>query len=242
MRDLYIVYLDRYHLGDPLFIKKMAKQITQGAQRDCLIVHGSGEKVERTLEAQGIFPERLKGVIDVENEKQKRLVERAVREANQEIVGSLTDEVVSTVVIQGTDRGLLRIETADGSETGPNLSVGKTGWLEALLKQHVVGVVSSLARTASGEVREVWTADAVIAIESALDDVFDATVVFLSQAGQAGIIDAKGTKDEVDATSVGDAVAEPDAVRHVVGAGCSAIVTNPEGLWDDPVRATRLAA
>ncbi|PEN14744.1 acetylglutamate kinase [Longibacter salinarum] len=241
MRDLYIIYLDRYHLGDPLFVKKMAKQITQGPQRDCLIIHGSGEKVERTLEAQGIFPERRRGVLDVDSKEHKRLVERAVREANKEIVGSLTDEVVSTVGIQGTDRGLLRVAQHDGEE-GDEVSTGKTGWLEALLKQHVVGVVSSLAKSDGGGVREVWTADAVTAIASALKESLDPTVVFLSKTGQAGVRDATGTKEDVAIDDANDAIVEPEAARHVVAAGWPAILTSPDGLWSDPVRATRLHA
>ena len=116
MQSLYVVSLDRHHLGDDLFLKSLAQHVAEAGTDGptCLLVHGSGEKVERTLEAKGYFPDRTGGVLDVESEGQRRLVERAVREMNQEIVAALTDEVVSTVGIQGVDRGLFRKE-ADGS-------------------------------------------------------------------------------------------------------------------------------
>jgi len=255
MRRLYLLYLDRYHLGDPLFVKNLAKHITQGPNRECLIVHGSGEKVERTFEAQGLFPERTRGVLNVETREQKQLVERAVREANQEIVGSLTDEVISTVGIQGTDRGLLRLQASaseepagrgDGAPPMPadedaRLAVGKVGWLEALLKQQVIAVVSALAKSDAG-VQEVWTADAAAALATALGDAFDVTIVMLSQSDQPGITDATGSRDAASVEAASNQIAEPEAASHFLDAGKSVIVTSPKGLWSEPARATRLHA
>ena len=124
---LYLLYLDRYHLGDEIFINNLAQRMHHAPAGDplCLIVHGSGEKVERTLESQGFFPERTGGVLDVTEPEQIRLVERAVRETNQKLVATLTDEVVPAVGIQGVDRNLLRLE--EGTVTAR-----KVGWLEAL--------------------------------------------------------------------------------------------------------------
>jgi len=258
MRPLYLLYLDRYHLGDPLFVKNLAKHIQQGPTRECLIVHGSGEKVERTFEAQGLFPERNRGVLDVETTEQKRLVERAVREANQEIVGSLTDEVISTVGIQGTDRGLLRLSSSagngaqgdgaqgDGAPATPSgedieITTGKVGWLEALLKQQVIAVVSALAKSESG-VHELWTADAATALADALADVFDITAVMLTTGDRPGVTDATGTREEASVDAASSQIAEPEAAKHLIDAGISVIVTSPKGLWSDPVSGTRLHA
>ena len=253
MRSLYLLYIDRSHLGDPLFVRNLAKHIQQGPSRECLIVHGSGEKVERTFEAQGLFPERTRGVLDVETTEQKRLVERAVREANQEIVGSLTDEVISTVGIQGTDRGLLRLSSSaekeargDGAPTTPSgegtqITTGKVGWLEALLKQQVIAVVSALAKSESG-VHEIWTADAATALVHALTDVFDITAVMLTTGGRPGVTDATGTRQEASVDAASSQIAEPEAAEHLINAEISVIVTSPKGLWSDPIRATRLHA
>lgn len=245
MRSLYILYLDRYHLGDPLFVKGLAKQMTQGASRDCLLVHGSGEKVERTLEAEGIFPERSRGVLQVDDAAQKRLVERAVREVNQELVGSLTDEVVSTVGIQGVDRNLLRLSSSDASgddSSGarPEIEVGRTGWVEALVKQQVVPVVSALARDADDEVHEVWAADVAVALARAMDEAFDAEVVFFTKSGQSGLQTATGTKDEASEEAARDVLAEPDALSRIREADLDAVLTSPEGLFSDPMQCTRV--
>lgn len=245
MRTLYVLYLDRYHLGDPLFVKGLAKQMTQGASRDCLLVHGSGEKVERTLEAEGIFPERNRGVLQVDDAAQKRLVERAVREVNQELVGSLTDEVVSTVGIQGVDRNLLRLGGEGGpvaSEGGepPEIEVGRTGWVEALVKQQVVPVVSALARDTADEVHEVWPADVAVALSKAMDDAFDAQVVFFTKSGQSGLQTATGTQDEASEEAARDTLAEPDALSRIREAGYEAILTSPKGLFSDPMQCTRV--
>lgn len=254
MQPLYLLYLDRYHLGDPLFVQGLAKQINQGPPRDCLMIHGSGEKVERTFESQGLFPERTRGVLDVESAEDHRLIERAIRELNQDIVGSLTDEVVSTVGIQGSDRGLLRLATSSDSPpaddesvpetaSAPSLQVGRTGWLEALLKQHVIAVVSALALDETSRTdREIWTADATITLYEALQGGFDPTVVFLTTTDQAGLTDAEGVRETASPEEVSDLVAEPSAVERVVHAGCSSILTSPSGLWAESVSSTHLCA
>jgi hypothetical protein len=129
-----------------------------------------------------------------------------------------------------------------GETDVPIIEVGKTGWLEALIKQQVVAVVSSLARTPGGDVREIWSADAVDALAGAMSDAFDPTVVMLSTTGQPGLTDATGTPDEAPAARAADALAEPDAAEHLISAGWTTIVTNPGGLWNEPVEATRLHA
>jgi hypothetical protein len=239
MPDLYVLYLDRHHLGDDLFIKSMAQRFSRAPAGEpfTLIVHGSGEKVERTLEAEGLFPDRREGVLDVETEKQRRLVERAVREANQELVGTMTDEVVSTVGIQGVDRSLLQ-----AAEEG--VEAGTTGWLEALIKQRVVAVVSALARR-DGAVREVWAAEAAIALARGLEEGFEVSVVFLTRGDRPGLQRPAGSGETAAAAAPGDVtdddVPEPDAVARVAQAGVPVLVTNLDGFFaDDGPAGTRI--
>ena len=238
MQSLYIVYLDRHHLGDDLFLKSLAQHFAEaGAQAPpCVLVHGSGEKVERTLEAQGYFPDRSGGVLEIETEEQRRLVERAVREVNQEIVATLTDEVVSTVGIQGVDRGLLH------KAPGESLKASNTGWLSALLKQHVVPVVSALVEAPdTGKVQEVPAVEAVRALAQGLEASFDPVACVLPA------VDATGAMDETGPMSVGDsrvedAVADPAAVRALVGRGAVLVAgaqellggTAVDGMWVEP--------
>jgi acetylglutamate kinase len=226
MQPLYLVYLDRHHLGDALFLKSLAQQFAEAGSGgpSCLLVHGSGEKVERTLEAQGYFPERTDGVLDVEGEEQRRLVERAVRETNQELVAALTDEVVSTVGIQGVDRNLLGLD-AEGDVTASNV-----GWLAALIKQHVLPVVSALVEDADGP-REVWAADVAVALADALSASFDPVVSVFTKGDHPGLMAAEGTVDEIgrDALSDDD-VADPAAVRRIHASGVPVLLTNAQGL------------
>lgn len=237
MQTLYIVYLDRHHLGDELFLKSLAQHFSEAKSGEppCLLVHGSGEKVERTLESKGYFLERTEGTLDPENEEQRRLVERAVRETNQELVAALTDEVVSTVGIQGVDRNLLGL-AEDGSVTASN-----TGWLAALIKQRVVPVVSALVEDEEGT-HEVWAADVAVALAEALSASFDPVVSVFSKTDHPGIMDATGHVDELDVDALSDQdVAAPSAVRRMHGAGVPVLITNAQGLLgaDEP-KGTRL--
>jgi len=230
MQSLYLVYLDRPHLGDDLFLKSLAQHLSEaGAEAPtCLLVHGSGEKVERTLEAQGQFPDRTNGVLEVENEEQRRLVERAVRETNQEIVATLTDEVVATVGIQGVDRGLLQ-KASDGTLRAPNV-----GWVSALLKQHVVPVVSALVEAPdTGAVREVWTAEAVGALAQALGDSFDPVACLLATTDRPGVPDDTDTlREEVAVQDLTEAhVSDFSAARRLLQDEVPLMVTNLQGLF-----------
>lgn len=231
MQSLYLLYLDRHHLGDALFLKSLAQHLSseQGGRPPSLLVHGSGEKVERTLEAQGQFPERTDGVLDVEGENQRRLVERAVREMNQEIVATLTDEVVSTVGIQGVDRGLFQ-QTEEGSIRAAN-----AGWITALLKQHVVPVVSALVKDhSSGVVQEFWAVEAVVALAEALETSFDPVACLLTTTDRPGVSVQGTVQEELQVEEIpDDAVPEPSAVHSLSEADVPVLVTTLQGLFGE---------
>jgi acetylglutamate kinase len=238
MQDLYVVYLDRPHLGDELFLKSLAQSFAEGKSGEppCLLVHGSGEKVERTLESKGYFPERTDGVLDIEGEDQRRLVERAVRETNQEIVAALTDEVVSTVGIQGVDRNLLGVD-AEGAVTATSV-----GWLAALIKQRVVPVVSALVEDEDGTVEEVWAADVAVALAQALSASFDPVITILTSTDGPGLSDNGTMQDETDLASLSeDRVSDMDAVERMQTADLPVLLTSAQGLLSgEEPRGTRL--
>jgi isopentenyl phosphate kinase len=235
---LYLLYLDRYHLGDEIFINNLAQRMHRAPAGDplCLIVHGSGEKVERTLESQGFFPERTGGVLDVTEPEQVRLVERAVRETNQKLVATLTDEVVPAVGIQGIDRNLLQLEA--GTVTAP-----KVGWVEALLKQRVVPVVSALVHHPEEDrVREVAAAEALVALAQSFD-ALDPVAVFFATGTQPGLADATGVRNTVDLDALPDdgPLPDPEAVRHIVQEDLPGLITTLEGLFaEDAPSGTRV--
>ena len=238
MQDLYVVYLDRPHLGDELFLKSLAQHFANGKSGEppCLLVHGSGEKVERTLESKGYFPERTDGVLDIEGEEQRRLVERAVRETNQEIVAALTDEVVSTVGIQGVDRNLLGVDE-EGGITATNV-----GWLAALIKQRVVPVVSALVEHEDEEIEEVWAVDVAVALARALSASFDPVLTVLTAADGSGLRDNGSVRDEVDMEGLSeDDVSDVAAVERMQAADLPVLLTSAQGLLSgDTPKGTRL--
>ena len=240
MQDLYIVYLDRPHLGDELFLKSLAQSFAEGKSGEppCLLVHGSGEKVERTLESKGYFPERTDGVLDIEGEDQRRLVERAVRETNQEIVAALTDEVVSTVGIQGVDRNLL------GVDTEGTITASSVGWLAALIKQRVVPVVSALVETDDGTVEEVWAADVAVALARALSASFDPVITVLTATDGPGLRKNGTVQEEARLDGLSDEdVADVSAVERMQTADVPVLLTSTQGLLSgDAPQGTRLVA
>lgn len=230
MQSLYLLLLDRHHLGDALFLKSLAQHFAEagGEALASLLVHGSSEKVERTLEAQGQFPERADGVLDVETEEQRRLVERAVREVNQDVVATLTDQVVSTVGVQGVDRGLLRTDE-DGT-----LQAANAGWISALVKQRVVPVVSALVEAPdTGEVWEVNATDVVIALARALDESFDPVGCVFTTGEAPGLLDEHGEVLETAAPNVvtREHVPDPSAVRRLSQSQIPVLLTSLQGLF-----------
>ncbi len=240
-RDVFLLYLDRYHQGDPLFVKQLAEGLS-GVQQGgrllrCMIVHGSGEKAERTLEAQGVFAERKGGVLQVEAPAHRQLVERAAREANQELVAALTDAVVSAVGAQGTDRRLLR-PCADGA-----VEAGALGWVEDLMAMRVVPVLSALARDAEGRARATPPVEAALAVAGAIDEA-EATLVSSTRNGKPGLRPADGPRSEASASEIpASAAPEPEAVRRAAGAGCAVLLTSLDGFFaEEGPRGTHLTA
>lgn len=230
MQTLYLVLLDRHHLGDSLFLKSLAQEFADGTPGEppCVLVHGSGEKVERTLEAKGHFPDRTEGVLEVEGQEQRRLVERAVRETNQDVVAALTDEVVSAVGIQGVDRGLFTWDEVGG------VSASNVGWLAALIKQRVVPVVSALVEERRTGPAEVWAAEAMIALARALESSFDPVACVLTKTDGRGLTNESGYVAEAGLAAVTeDEVPDPQAVERLHEAGLPVFITNVGSLLSD---------
>lgn len=231
---LYILYLDTEHVSDPLFLESLAQQFHTHSvgHRRALIMHGSSEKVERTFEAEGEFIERENGLLPVETDKQRRLVERDLRETNQSIVATLTDQVVPTVGIQGADRQLLR-----RTDTGEVDAAANLGWLDALLKQHVVAVVSSMVAETDKDIAEeipLPEATAALARHFAADAVTDdppvRVVLFHPD-------DTPGLRGDDDSLLDACAPTHPNmphknAVQTLTAAHVPVLMTNVRGFFD----------
>ena len=131
-----VVYLDPDHLGDPLFIPGLARDLTARTS-GLVLVHGSGERGERALESLGLFPKAADGVWRVDDDRQRGAVERATRELNREVVHEFNEQGVVAVGAMAGDRGLVRVEEGQAV-------VGKARWVADLVRQGVTVLVGTL--------------------------------------------------------------------------------------------------
>lgn len=226
---LYLLYLDRYHMGEEIFLKNLARTLAgkHGTAPPAMIVHGSGEAAERVLEGEGLFPERRGGVLQVTSPREVELVDRAVRQFNKKLVDLLTDEIVPAVGIQGINRNVLRL-TEDGT-----LVIGNVGWIEQLIEQKTVPVISAVAYDVEGQIREVNAAKAATGISQSLPSL-DVTVVFFTKNNRPGIAADDGIQEEVTVSQLpAEVLPEPDAVREVARSGLPVLVTDVRGLVEE---------
>ena len=133
-----VLYLDPYHLGDPLFLTGLARDLAaRGTGDGVVVVHGAGERGERALESLGRIPTAKNGVWETEDAEGADAVERATRDFGREIVHEINEAGVAVVRMAAGDRGLIRRD-------GDRLTVGKHGWLADLVAQGVTVVVTAL--------------------------------------------------------------------------------------------------
>ena len=230
---LHLLYLDRYHLDDVLFVQALARSLAGAGQAapPCVIVHGSGERAERMLEGEGLFLERDGEVLRGTSPAEVTLLERALRETSQKLVAALTDAMVYAVGVQGADRSLLR-PAPDGKATG-RLSTGKTGWIRELAAKRAVPVIAATVMDPEqGHLQEVSTAEAVIALGRAFAAEGDVEVVFFTKTNRPGLPGAAGMLPAVAMAELPspDVLPEPVALRHVAETGLPVRITNVGAL------------
>ncbi len=230
----YVFYLDRYHLGDPLFLSGFARDVL-GLDAPCLIVHGAGEAAERALEARGQVARWEEGVLVAETGEERALVARAARDLNRRIAHALNDAGVASVPLEAGGRGLVA-----ATETG--LEVAKAGWLHDLVARRAVPVVAALVAAGARGVREVNGGAVAGALARAWGEgERRAIVMFL---GRKRVL----TEDDRDSGTgwislgdvPGDALPEPDAVRAALGAGAEVRLIGRSGLRGKPMGGTRI--
>ena len=231
---IHVLYLDAYHLGDPLFLTGFARDV-QALSGSCLLVHGAGEAAERALEARGRFPSFEGGVLAVETAEDRRVVARAARELNRQIVHTLNDAGVAAVGLEAAGRGLIR-----RSERGffdPNVT-----WLHDLVTQGVVPVVVALIDGPSGEAEEVNGGAVSGALARSLTTAgTPAAATFLTKSGQNGLFSQVGRLEEAPRSAVEEGlIAEPEALDAALDTGADVLLTSRSGLRADPVEGTRV--
>jgi hypothetical protein len=182
------LYLDRYHLGDHLFLQALGHALSRlaRARRPAMVVHGPGEFVERALEAEGFFvdPEDLAGMNDAAV-RQRSLT--GLRELNHRLVSIFTEALAPAVGIQSAERRLFLSE-------GGDLLLGRTDWMATQVAMPSFPVVQTTAASDDGP----RVADPVRCILALLrDEDHDFQSVIFSQTGLPGIMDGSLVRERV---------------------------------------------
>lgn len=234
----YLLYLDDYHAADTLFLQSLARALTQRANSKIIIIHGSGEHAERLLEAEGIFRTRSGGVVPLATPREHAIVDLAVRQMNRKLVATLTEAVVSTVGIIGTQRRLFSMHAG-------RIRAGDVSWLHSLLHRGVIPVVAAYAREHdSNRVGEISVSDATIGMAGAFGNA-PVAVVFFTKTNLPGLMRSGRPIPEIAVGEANDPRIIPDAegLRQVVQEGLPVLLTNttrfadaagPVGTWITP--------
>ncbi|MEM1042041.1 MAG: hypothetical protein AAGI91_05370 [Bacteroidota bacterium] len=228
----HVLYLDRYHLGDPLFLNGLARDVL-GLGAPCLLVHGAGEAAERALEARGQVVRWDDGVLVAETAEDRTLVARAARNLNRQIAASLNEAGVAAIALEAGGRGLVVQDQA-------GVRAENVGWLRDLVVQRAVPVVAALTASDEAGVREVNGGAVAGALAAGLADVgTEATVTMLLKqplrSRENG--DSEHAWISLEELAAG-ALPEPEAVRAALRSGAEVGVVGRSGLRKPPLRGT----
>ncbi len=230
-----VLYLDRYHLGDPLFLNRLARDLA-AFQQPILLVHGPGEDAERALEAEGRLPEWRGSVLAVGTPEEAETVGRAARGLNRRIAHALNEAGVAAVRLDGGSRGLLR------AGAGGSVEEGEAGWLSPLVRQGAVPVVAALVPDPAG-VHQVDAGAVVAVLAGALGEEggAPATAVFLKRGGELER-DGERLREAALEDVPQEALPEPVTVRAALDRGARAVLSTVSGLRPEGVVGTRITA
>ncbi|MDX1438642.1 MAG: hypothetical protein R3284_01950 [Rubricoccaceae bacterium] len=172
---LLLIYLDAYHLGDPLFLRSFAQDLKEHVG-PVILVHGSGEEAERALEANGLLSDAER-----QSPEALRIVERAVRDLNRRIVHELNEAAIAAVGILGTDRGLLQ------QNSSGKLLTRNVNWIADLSFKRGVPVIGSLVSGSDSCDHEPPIGGTVRALSDGLEP-FNCTCILFATNNKAGLL------------------------------------------------------
>ena len=204
-----VLYLDRYHLGDPLFLNGFARDVLAFPE-PLVIVHGSGEAAERALEAQGRIAEWKDGVLAVETDADRALVERAGRDLNRQIVHTLNDAGVAAVRLDAGSRGLLKA-------TEKGVEAKKIDWLRTLVAQGAVPVILAVLDAEGGPAREMNGGAVAGEIAASLSIKGESMPVLVM--AKSGLKSLESHKSVILSELPDDVLSEPEAVQSALETG-----------------------
>lgn len=236
--NISILYLDRYHLGDSLFLQALGRAVARGSGAGLrpLLVHGQGEHVQRKLEGEGIFIEAERDVFQGKTGVEQHIIETAHRDLNRRLVGLLTEAIVPAVGFMGSDRDLLRTD-------GQRVTTGSMEWLDDVLERRVVPVIGATAREDGGGATAIDPVEAITAFANHVG--VSVEVVMFTTNNLGGIMRGSEPIAEIsinEAVNL-DAVPDPKGAEMLVFAGASVLLTNTVRFpQQDSIRGTKLVS
>lgn len=230
-----VLYIDRFHLDDRLFVDGLARHIASLALEHppLILIHGGGSAVEEVLERTGSVPVVEEGIARVETPLEIAVAERAVRHQNQRLAAAMNNAGVSALPVQGADKGFATITPA-GEPV-----LGATTWLESIIATGVVAIVSCLARKADGTVREVPPHRIARHIANRFQA---AAILFFTRNNRCGVFFDGASVSEISVEEIpADVFAERAMLEVARGVSPPLFLTNIRGLGPEgQIQGTRV--
>ncbi|MEM6783392.1 MAG: hypothetical protein AAF624_06615 [Bacteroidota bacterium] len=225
-----LLFLDDYHLGDPLFLSGLAQDIAR-ARRPALLLHSGREAAAKALEAQGIFDPDV--VIGGELGAHAAVVERAVRDENRIIAAALTEAGAATVRLLASDRSLVQPAKID-------VELGNTDWIATLLRQRACVVLGALEATES-TTRLLDPAE----LAARLSEALGTPLVVLTTSRTPGVLVDGQTVEAIGIETLADRREIParDVAQQAHWRGARVVITSRTGAFDPRgARGTKLSS
>lgn len=218
---MYVVYIDKYHLGDVLFLRALGVTLAGMAKerRPVVVLHGPGEFTERALEAEGVFLDG--GDVAALNDAQHRdSALRAIRELNQRLVNIFTEALAPAISIDPSTQRLL-------VEAGGRVERRRHGWLEGLTSMPSIPVMSSTASSDSGP----SIAEDGQVIGSFLTDEPVVTPILFTKTSLPGIMAGKEPVTIIapDDPRIGESITRTEVLEMLTLARSNFLITNASG-------------
>ncbi|MEL6705442.1 MAG: hypothetical protein AAFU38_10410 [Bacteroidota bacterium] len=225
-----LLFLDDYHLGDPLFLSGLAQDLAR-SQRPALLLHTGREAAATALEAVGVLdPESM---LEGELGAHSAVVERSVRDENRSIAAALTEAGVAAVRLMASDRGLVQPGRA-------RLVLGDSAWIGTLLRQRSCLVLAAMdARGAAPRLLDPAT------LAAQLGTTLGLPIVLLTTGRASGlVVDGEVAETvEIGTLATRQDVPARDLAAPMRDQGARVVVTSRAGAFDPRgARGTRLSA
>jgi isopentenyl phosphate kinase len=218
---VYLLYIDRYHLGDVFFLRALGVSLARLARerRPAVVLHGPGEFTARALEAEGIFLDN-RDVRALNEEGSREAALRAIRELNQRLVNIFTEALAPAISIDPASQRLF-------VETGGRLVKRRSAWLAELTTMPAIPVLSS---TVSSDLGPMVASDREV-LAAALADEAEITPVIFTKTSLPGIMAGKEPVATIspDDPKIEKCIRDAEVLELLTLARVNYVITNASG-------------